>query len=221
MKAFLILEDGTVYEGTSIGVEGSVVSEIVFNTSMTGYLEIFTDPSYAGQGVVMTYPLIGNYGLTKEDQESKKPWVEAVFVHEIAEMESNFRSKMHILEFLQEYNIPGLEGVNTRKLTKELRNVGTMKGKLTSDISNIEEIIKEIQVGIKKTNSQYTCIVDRKKAIKEAIRMASKSDIIVLAGKGHEPYQEINHEKLPFDERVIVNEVIEELDKEQTNKKKK
>ena len=145
MKAFLILEDGTVFEGTSIGADKEVISEIVFNTSMAGYLEVLTDPSYAGQAVCMTYPLIGNYGLTKEDQESKKPWVEAVFVHEIAEMESNFRSKMHILDFLEEYEIPGLTGVNTRKLTKELRNAGTMKGKLVSSISHIEEIIKEIK----------------------------------------------------------------------------
>lgn len=145
MKGYLVLENGSVYEGERIGANKDVVCEVVFNTSMTGYLEIFTDPSYAGQGVVMTYPLIGNYGLTKEDQESKKPWVEAVFVHEIAEMESNFRSKMHILDFLKEYDIPGLEGINTRKLTKELRNAGTMKGKLTSDISNIDEIIRQIK----------------------------------------------------------------------------
>lgn len=145
MKGYLVLENGSIYEGERIGANKDIICEVVFNTSMTGYLEIFTDPSYAGQGVVMTYPLIGNYGLTEEDQESKKPWVEAVFVHEIAEMESNFRSKMHILDFLTQYDVPGLEGINTRKLTKELRNVGTMKGKLTSDISNIDEIIKEIK----------------------------------------------------------------------------
>lgn len=145
MKGYLVLENGSVYEGERIGANKDVICEVVFNTSMTGYLEIFTDPSYAFQGVCMTYPLIGNYGLTKEDAESKRPWVEAIFVHEIAEMESNFRSKMHILDFLKEYDIPGLEGINTRKLTKELRNIGTMKGKLTSDISNIEDIIKEIK----------------------------------------------------------------------------
>lgn len=164
MKGYLVLENGSVYEGERIGANKDTISEIVFNTSMTGYLEIFTDPSYAGQGVVMTYPLIGNYGLTKEDAESKKPWVEAVFVHEIAEMESNFRSKMHILDFLKEYDVAGLQGINTRKLTKELRNVGTMKGKLTSDISNIEEIIKEINAYtisdlVQKVSSKekYTC----------------------------------------------------------------
>lgn len=145
MKGYLVLEDGSIFEGDKIGYDKEAICEVVFNTSMTGYLEIFTDPSYAGQGVVMTYPLIGNYGLTREDQESKKPWVEAVFVHEIAEMESNFRSKMHILEFLKEYKIPGLQGINTRKLTKILRQKGTMKGKITNDISNIDGILEEIK----------------------------------------------------------------------------
>lgn len=145
MKGYLVLENGSVFSGERIGANIDAICEVVFNTSMTGYLEIFTDPSYASQGVVMTYPLIGNYGLTKEDQESRKPWVEAVFVHEIAEMESNFRSKMHILKFLEENNIPGLQGVNTRSLTKMLRNVGTMKGKITNDISNIDDIVKEIK----------------------------------------------------------------------------
>lgn len=164
MKGYLVLENGSIYEGERIGANKDVICEVVFNTSMTGYLEIFTDPSYAGQGVVMTYPLIGNYGLTREDQESKKPWVEAVFVHEIAEMESNFRSKMHILDFLKEYDVPGLEGINTRKLTKELRNAGTMKGKVTSDISNIDKIIQEIKeysishlVESVSSKEKYTC----------------------------------------------------------------
>lgn len=145
MKGYLVLENGSVFSGERIGYNKDIICEVVFNTSMTGYLEIFTDPSYASQGVVMTYPLIGNYGLTKEDAESRKPWVEAVFVHEIAEMESNFRSKMHILKFLEENEIPGLQGINTRKLTKVLRSSGTMKGKLTNDISNIDAILEEIK----------------------------------------------------------------------------
>lgn len=145
MKGYLVLENGDIFEGERIGYVKDAICEVVFNTSMTGYLEVFTDPSYAGQGVVMTYPLIGNYGLTKEDQESKKAWQEAVFVHEIAEVESNFRSTMNITDFLKENEVPGLQGVNTRKLTKVLRENGTMKGKLTSDISNVEEIIKEIK----------------------------------------------------------------------------
>ena len=142
---YLVLENGQVFEGERIGYNKDVICEIVFNTSMTGYLEIFTDPSYAGQGIVMTYPLIGNYGLTLEDKESKKPWIEAVFVHELAEVESNFRSILHVEKFLKYNKIPGLQGVNTRKLTKVLRENGTMKGMLTNDISDIKSIIKKIK----------------------------------------------------------------------------
>ena len=145
MKGYLVLENGNVFEGERIGYNKDIIAEIVFNTSMTGYLEIFTDPSYCGQGVVMTYPLIGNYGLTLEDKESSKPWVQAVFVHELAEMESNFRSKLHIEKFLKYNKIPGLQGVNTRKLTKVLRDNGTMRGMLTDDISNIDSILEEIK----------------------------------------------------------------------------
>ena len=164
MKGYLVLENGSVFSGEKIGYDKEAICEIVFNTSMTGYLEIFTDPSYAGQGVVMTYPLIGNYGLTKEDAESKRPWVEAVIVHEIAEIESNFRSKMHILKFLEENEIPGLQGVNTRSLTKMLRQAGTMKGKITNDITNIDKILEEIKnyeisnlVQKVTSNEYYTC----------------------------------------------------------------
>lgn len=145
MKGYLVLENGEVFEGERIGYKKDVICEVVFNTSMTGYLEIFTDPSYSSQGVVMTYPLIGNYGLTLDDKESKKPWVEAVFVHELAEVESNFRSKLHIEKFLKYNKIPGLQGVNTRKLTKVLRDNGTMKGMLTDNISNIDEILNKIK----------------------------------------------------------------------------
>ena len=145
MKSYLVLENGQIFDGERIGFKKDVICEIVFNTSMTGYLEIFTDPSYSSQGVVMTYPLIGNYGLTLEDKESKKPWVEAVFIHELAEVESNFRSKLHLDKFLKYNKIPGLQGVNTRKLTKVLRDNGTMKGMLTDNISNINEIIEKIK----------------------------------------------------------------------------
>ena len=145
MKSYLVLENGEIFMGERIGYKKDVICEVVFNTSMTGYLEIFTDPSYSSQGVVMTYPLIGNYGLTLDDKESKKPWVEAVFVHELAEVESNFRSKLHIEKFLKYNKIPGLQGVNTRKLTKVLRDNGTMKGMLTDDISNLNEVLSKIK----------------------------------------------------------------------------
>lgn len=133
MKAFLILEDGTVFTGTSIGSKREVISEIVFNTSMTGYLEVLTDPSYAGQAVVMTYPLIGNYGISHEDMESLKPWPDGYIVRELSRIPSNFRSGDTIQHFLEENNIPGISGIDTRALTKILREKGTMNGMITTD----------------------------------------------------------------------------------------
>ena len=144
-KGYLVLENGEIFEGNKIGSERDTVCEVVFNTSMTGYLEIFTDPSYAGQGVTLTYPLIGNYGIITNDVESRKMWIKAVFIHELAELESNFRSETNLNDYLKNNDIPGLKNVNTRKLTKLLRDHGTMRGKLVSDISNLQDIIKEIK----------------------------------------------------------------------------
>ena len=132
MKAYLILEDGTVFEGQSIGAPREAVSEIVFNTSMTGYLEVLTDPSYAGQAVVMTYPLIGNYGVARQDMESKKAWPDGYIVRELSRIPSNFRSEDTIQNFLSEQNIPGISGIDTRALTKLLREKGTMNGMITT-----------------------------------------------------------------------------------------
>lgn len=145
MKAFLILEDGTVFTGTSIGSTKDMISEIVFNTSMTGYLEVLTDPSYAGQAVVMTYPLIGNYGITP-DMESKKAWPDGYIVRELSRMPSNFRCEKTIQEFLKEQDIPGIAGVDTRALTKILREKGTMNGMITTNENyDLEEIIPQLK----------------------------------------------------------------------------
>ena len=145
MKGYLVLENGEIFEGERIGYDKDTCLEVVFNTSMTGYLKVFTDPSYASQGVVMTYPLKGNYGVIPEDTESEKVWVSAIFVHELAKVSSNFRREKDLNDYLIEHEVPGLENINTRKLTKILRNSGTMRGKITSDISNVKEIIKEIK----------------------------------------------------------------------------
>ena len=122
MKAFLILEDGTRFEGKHIGADKDVVSEIVFNTSMAGYTEVFTDPSYAGQAVCMTYPLIGNYGVCLEDMESERIWLDAVIVRELCRVPSNFRCDMSLSDFLEKYEIPGIEGIDTRALVRLLRD---------------------------------------------------------------------------------------------------
>lgn len=146
MKAFLILEDGTVFTGSSIGSIREVISEIVFNTSMTGYLEVLTDPSYAGQAVVMTYPLIGNYGICHEDMESLKPWPDGYIVRELSRIPSNFRSGDTLQHFLNEHNIPGISGIDTRALTKILREKGTMNGMITTNDSfDLDEVILRMQ----------------------------------------------------------------------------
>ncbi len=146
MKAFLILSDGNVFEGTSVGAEREVISEIVFNTSMTGYLEVLTDPSYAGQAVVMTYPLIGNYGICHADEESGRPWPDGFIVRELSRVPSNFRSEDSIQNFLKENNIPGIAGIDTRALTKILREKGTMNGMITTNENyNLDEILPKLK----------------------------------------------------------------------------
>ena len=144
MKAFRILEDGHVFTGTSIGSQKEVISEIVFNTSMTGYLEVLTDPSYAGQAVVMTYPLIGNYGITP-DMESERPWVDGYIVRELSRIPSNFRCEGTIQDFLKEHDIPGICGIDTRALTKILRDKGTMNGMITTNEDyDLDEILPRL-----------------------------------------------------------------------------
>ena len=150
MKAFLILEDGTVFEGTSIGSTKDMISEIVFNTSMTGYLEVLTDPSYAGQAVVMTYPLIGNYGITP-DMESKKAWPDGYIVRELSRMPSNFRCEGTIQDFLKEQDIPGIAGIDTRALTKIL----------TVSCCRTDLAIRRIALPLLKKSENYTTQISR------------------------------------------------------------
>ena len=157
MKARLILEDGTVFCGESIGAKGTVISEMVFNTSMTGYLEVLTDPSYAGQAVAMTYPLIGNYGVTA-DMESSRSWVDGYIVRECSRKPSNFRSTGSLEEFLKEQGIPGISGIDTRALTKRLRDVGTMNGMITTEDVSAEEVMGEIRAySVGDVVSKVTC----------------------------------------------------------------
>lgn len=151
MKAYLILEDGHIFTGTAVGAKREVISEIVFNTSMTGYLEVLTDPSYAGQAVTMTYPLIGNYGINFSDMESKRPWVMGFIVRELSRTASNFRCEGNIQDFLKKHDIPGIAGVDTRALTKLLREHGTMNGMITTNGDyNLDAVcsrLREYRVG--------------------------------------------------------------------------
>ncbi len=144
MQAKLILEDGTVFTGTSIGSTRTTISEIVFNTSMTGYLEVLTDPSYAGQAVAMTYPLIGNYGVTP-DMESGRSWVDGYIVRELSRQASNFRCEGSLSDFLLAQDIPGICGIDTRALVKLLRDKGTMNGMITTEAVEVGEVLPQIR----------------------------------------------------------------------------
>jgi carbamoyl-phosphate synthase small subunit len=141
MKAILALEDGTVFKGESFGTSGERYGEIVFNTSMTGYQEILTDPSYKGQIVAMTYPLIGNYGINPEDAESRKPFVEGFVVTEYSKTASNWRSRETLGDYLKENGIVGLEGIDTRSLTLHIRESGELKAVLSTVDSSEESLI--------------------------------------------------------------------------------
>ncbi|MCI8937813.1 MAG: carbamoyl phosphate synthase small subunit [Lachnospiraceae bacterium] len=177
MKAFLILEDGTVFTGMHIGAEKEIISEIVFNTSMAGYLEVLTDPSYAGQAVCMTYPLIGNYGICKEDMESKRAWPDGFIVRELSRLPSNFRKDMTIQEFLIWQDIPGIAGIDTRALTKILREKGTMNGMITTneayDLDTILPKLKAYTTG--KVVEKVTC--SQKYEIKGAKTLAENGPL--------------------------------------------
>ncbi len=135
MKSYLILENGMIFKGEHYGSDKEVVSELVFNTSMTGYLEVLTDPSYAGQAVCMTYPLIGNYGICYEDEESVKPALDGFIAREISKTASNFRSEGLLTDYLLQHDIPAICGIDTRMLTRILRDSGTMNCMMTTDDS--------------------------------------------------------------------------------------
>ena len=128
MKKKLILEDGTVFIGEGFGSETSSIGEVVFNTSMTGYQEILSDPSYSGQIVALTYPLVGNYGINRDDFESITPAINGLIVKEATDLPSNWRSEMTLDEYCKMKNIPGIAGIDTRKLTRIIRENGTLKG---------------------------------------------------------------------------------------------
>lgn len=140
MKAILALEDGTIFEGTSFGATGTVTGEACFNTSMTGYQEVLTDPSYRGQIVTMTYPLIGNYGVCEADNESARPQVRGFAVEEVARVHSNWRAEEALPAWMERHGIPGIEGIDTRKLTKLLRTKGAQRACLSTELSAEEAV---------------------------------------------------------------------------------
>lgn len=190
-KAFLVLADGTVFEGTSIGADGSTIGETVFTTGITGYLETLTDPSYYGQIVTQTFPLIGNYGVIPEDFESRKCFVKGYIVRELCSLPSNFRCQSDLDSYLKSQNIVGIANIDTRALTKKLRESGVMNGMIISgtekpDVTNsLLEKIKSYKV----TNSVETVSTTQQTNQKQKI----------VSG-----YPEINHHILQNDKPIKI-----------------
>ena len=143
MKAVLALADGKIYEGEHFGAENEVEAEIVFNTSMSGYQEIITDPSYFGQMVVMTYPLIGNYGINPEDFESDRPYLSGFVIKELSRVQSNWRSRGNLEDFLKKNNVFGIQGIDTRALTRRIRDKGAQKAVLSTNTSDPHKLIEK------------------------------------------------------------------------------
>ena len=146
-KAYLLLADGTVLAGKSFGVEGRTIGEVVFATGLTGYQEMLTDPSYYGQILTQTFPLIGNYGVNSEDGESEKSWVRGYIVREWCEVPSNFRCERTVDAFLKEQNVIGLYDIDTRALTRKLREAGVMNGMITTEdvYANKEALLEQVR----------------------------------------------------------------------------
>lgn len=155
MHAFLALEDGHIFPGESFGAPGTSVGEICFNTSMTGYQEVLTDPSYRGQIVAMTYPLIGNYGTNAIDQESDQPQVRGFVIEELSQAPSNWRAEESLDQYLKRWQVPGLQGVDTRALTRHLRTRGAMKACVTTELKSPAEAIQSAIDGTGVTGMDY------------------------------------------------------------------
>ncbi len=145
MKKKLILESGEVFHGKGFGADQEIQGEVVFNTGMTGYQELISDPSYCGQIVCMTYPLIGNYGINRDDYESIEPAIKGLIVKEVCDFPSNFRSQMDLAEFFQKRNLSGISGIDTRRLTRILRNSGSVKGKIVNAEADENSVIESLK----------------------------------------------------------------------------
>lgn len=145
MKKKLVLESGEVFHGEGFGANLETEGEVVFNTGMTGYQELISDPSYCGQIVTMTYPLIGNYGINRDDFESMEPAIKGLIVKELCDFPSNFRNQISLDEFFQKKKLSGISGIDTRKLTRIIRNHGVLKGKIVDETTNENEVISELK----------------------------------------------------------------------------
>lgn len=184
MQARLLLEDGTLFTGKAFGAAGESVGEVVFNTGITGYQEVLSDPSYCGQIVTMTYPMIGNYGITREDFESARPFIHGFVVRQHEEVPSNWRAQYTLDSLLKEYGITGISDIDTRMLTRILRRHGTMKGLLTTSDEPVEALQEKLgatplmrdQVSRVSTKSVFGCPGTKERVV--LVDFGSKSGIV-------------------------------------------
>ncbi len=160
--AILALEDGVTFRGRSWAAEGESTGEMVFNTSMTGYQEVLTDPSYAGQIVCMTYPLIGNYGVNNEDEESSRPWVEGFVVREASRIASSWRARETLDAYLKRWNIVAIEGIDTRALVRHIRDKGAMRACISTTDLNEENLVEKARQSPSMENRELASVVTTK-----------------------------------------------------------
>lgn len=177
-KAILVLEDGRTFAGASFGADGECFGEVVFNTSMTGYQEILTDPSYAGQIVCMTYPLIGNYGVNEDDVESRRPWAEGLIVREASRMASNWRSTSTLSEYLITNDIVGIEHIDTRALVRHIRDKGAMRSAISTVDLDPESLLKRILDSPEMTNRELATSVTIEKSFEYPASSAERFHIV-------------------------------------------
>jgi len=184
MQARLLLEDGTLFTGVSFGAETEKIGEVVFNTGMTGYQELLSDPSYCGQIVTMTYPLIGNYGITRDDFEAIRPNLFGMAVRRYEPIPSNWRAQFSLGELLKEYEIPAIAGIDTRMLTRKIRQFGSMKGILTTGQEHVEELLERMKAEpvmrdqVARTSTEYIYSVPGRKERIVVLDCGSKNGIV-------------------------------------------
>jgi carbamoyl-phosphate synthase small subunit len=184
MKAILALEDGSLFHGTGFGARASACGEVCFNTSMTGYQEILTDPSYKGQIVTMTYPLIGNYGVNREDVESWQPHVGGFVIRELSPIVSNWRAESSLGEYLEQHGIPGIQGIDTRALTRKLRVRGALNGFISTEDTSDAEAVRRAKEWPGLVGVDYVKEVTHKEPFVWDQKDENSSDFSLVYGSG-------------------------------------
>jgi carbamoyl-phosphate synthase small subunit len=203
MRAVLALEDGSLFHGAGFGAPASACGEVCFNTSMTGYQEILTDPSYKAQIVTMTYPLIGNYGVNRQDVESWKPHVAGFVIRELSPVVSNWRADISLADYLSENGIPGLQGIDTRALTRKLRVRGALNGFISTESISDEEALRRAREWPGLLGVDYVREVTHRQAFVWDERDQQSANFTLIQGSGHADARNIREPLPPADIPIV------------------